>query len=327
MASILLAILMVGYVTQGPKGPPRDVVLRPGAGVAGIADTLARAHVIRWRWAFVAMAELTGAASRLKAGEYVFPGSAPLGAVIDALAHGRVLRRAVTIPEGFTSKAAAAVIDAEPSLTGAAPVAREGALLPDTYDVKRGEARADVVRRMASARDALLARLWATRAPSLPYANPEQAVTLASIVEKETAKPSERPRIAAIFVHRLEKGMRLESDPTIIYGLTSGAPLGHGLRVSELASRHAVQHLQGRRLAADADRQSGSRLPGGGAASRAGERPLFRRGWHGGPRLLGQLRRPPAQRRQVARDRGHADDRSGTMIALLFAPLCGARTV
>jgi UPF0755 protein len=89
---------------------------------------------------------------------------------------------------------------------------------------------------MRTAREALLARLWSERAPGLPYADPEQAVTLASIVEKETAKPAERPRIAAIFVHRLEKGMRLESDPTTIYGLTGGAPLGHGLRVSELAS-------------------------------------------------------------------------------------------
>ena len=116
------------------------------------------------------------------------------------------------------------------------PIAPEGALLPDTYDVKRGETRAAVIGRMRAARDALLARLWAARAPGLPYADPEQAVTLASIVEKETAKPSERPRIAAIFVHRLEKGMRLESDPTTIYGLTGGAALGHGLRVSELAS-------------------------------------------------------------------------------------------
>ena len=208
----------------------------PGSGVAKIADVLAKAHVIRWRAAFIVMAEATGAASRLKAGEYVFPSGAKLSAVIDTIAHGRVVRRAVTIPEGLTSKAAAAVIDAEPALVGDAPVAPEGALLPETYDVKRGETRADVVTRMRSARDKALADLWANRAPGLPYATPEQAVTLASIVEKETAKPSERPRIAAIFVHRLQKGMRLESDPTIIYGLTGGIPLGHGLRVSELAS-------------------------------------------------------------------------------------------
>jgi UPF0755 protein len=236
MAAALLLVLLVGSVTRGTNPSPSDVVLPPGAGVAKIADTLARAKVIRWRGAFIAWAEATGAAKRLKAGEYVFPSHSPLGQTVDMIARGQVVRRVVTIPEGLTSKAAAEIVDAEPTLVGEAPVAPEGALLPETYDVKPGETRADVVRRMTAARDTLLARLWAARATGLPYANPEQAVTLASIVEKETAKPSERPRIAAIFVHRLEKGMRLESDPTIIYGLTGGVPLGHGLRVSELAS-------------------------------------------------------------------------------------------
>ena len=236
MAVALVLILVVGSMTRGPNPAPSDVVLPPGAGVAKIADTLARTKVIRWRAAFIAWAEFTGAAKRLKAGEYVFRAHAPLGETIDMIARGQVVRRAVTIPEGLTSRAAAAIIDAETSLVGEAPVAPEGALLPDTYDVKLGETRADVVRRMRTARDVLLAKLWASRASGLPYAEPEQAVTLASIVEKETAKPSERSRIAAIFVHRLEKGMRLESDPTTIYGLTGGVPLGHGLRVSELAS-------------------------------------------------------------------------------------------
>jgi UPF0755 protein len=236
MAAALLVVLVVGSVTRGTNATPFDIVLPPGGGVAKIADALVRAKVIRSRAAFIAWAELSGSGARLKAGEYLFPPHAPLGEVVDMIAKGRVLRRSVTIPEGLTSKAAAAIVDAEPSLLGAAPVAPEGALLPDTYDVKRGETRAAVVGRMSAARDALLAKLWADRAPGLPYADPEQAVTLASIVEKETAKPAERPRIAAIFVHRLQKGMRLESDPTTIYGLTGGAPLGHGLRVSELAS-------------------------------------------------------------------------------------------
>jgi UPF0755 protein len=236
MGALLLTVFLIGAVTRGTNATPRDVVVLPGGGIARIADTLARAKVIRWRAAFIAWAEVTGAAKRLKAGEYVFPTRSPLGRTIDMIARGQVVRRAVTIPEGLTSKAAAEIIDAEPALVGETPVAPEGSLLPDTYDVKLGETRADVVSRMRAARDTLLARLWTARAPGLPYADPEQAVTLASIVEKETAKPSERPRIAAIFVHRLEKGMRLESDPTTIYGLTGGVPLGHGLRVSELAS-------------------------------------------------------------------------------------------
>jgi UPF0755 protein len=236
MAAALVIVLLLGSVTRGTNATPVDIVLPPGGGVSRIAGALARAKVIRSRAAFIAWAELSGAGARLKAGEYLFPAHAPLGEVVDTIAKGRVLRRSVTIPEGLTSKAAAAIVDAEPSLVGDAPVAPEGSLLPDTYDVKRGETRAAVIGRMRAARDALLARLWSERAPGLPYADPQQAVTLASIVEKETAKPSERPRIAAIFVHRLEKGMRLESDPTTIYGLTGGAPIGHGLRVSELAS-------------------------------------------------------------------------------------------
>jgi UPF0755 protein len=113
----------------------------------------------------------------------------------------------------------------------------EGAVLPETYEVRRGDDRSAVLRRMIEARDKELAVLWAHRSPGLPYRSPEDAVTLASIVEKETAKPDERPRIAAIFINRLRAGMRLESDPTTVYGLTGGRPLGHGLRVSELQSQ------------------------------------------------------------------------------------------
>ena len=218
----------------GRASPP--VVVPPGAKVSLIGDILRKNLVVRSKLAFVLLAEVSGKASHLKAGEYQFGPKTSLSDAIDILARGRVIRRAVTIPEGLSSKAAAEIIQAAPNLVGVAPVAPEGALLPDTYYLKLGESRADVVRRMEAAEDTLLKRSWAARAPGLPYKTPVQAVTLASIVEKETAKPSERPRIAAIFVHRLEKGMRLESDPTTIYGLTGGAPLGHGLRASELAS-------------------------------------------------------------------------------------------
>lgn len=238
-AIVLLGLLPLLFVallqTKGPGGGPRDVVVPPGVGVGRIGGILASAGAVRSSLTFVFAAEITGSAWKLKAGEYEFPGATSVWRVADMIARGQVVRRAVTIPEGMTSKAASAVLDANPFLSGRAPIAPEGSLLPDTYDVKLGETRADVVRRMNAARDRVLDHLWAARAAGLPYANPEQAVTLASIVEKETAKPSERPRIAAIFVHRLQKGMRLESDPTTIYGLTGGVPLGHGLRVSELA--------------------------------------------------------------------------------------------
>jgi UPF0755 protein len=121
-------------------------------------------------------------------------------------------------------------------LTGVAPAPPEGSVLPETYEARRGDERSAVLRRMMDARDRVLAELWAHRREGLPFKSPEEAVILASIVEKETGKPDERPRIAAVFLNRLAKNMRLESDPTVIYGLTGGRPLGHGIRESELQS-------------------------------------------------------------------------------------------
>ncbi len=228
------------YEGQGPAaargGRVTDVILRQGAGLPEIAATLHRAHVISSPSLFIAAAQMTGAARRLKAGEYAFVSRASMAKVMAAIEGGKVVRHLVTIPEGVTSDAVVGILMRENFLTGSAPVPPEGAVLPETYQVQRGEDRAEVLQRMITARDRLLASLWVHRRAGLPYQTPEQAVILASIVEKETAKPDERPRIAAVFINRLEKGMRLESDPTTIYGLTRGVPLGHGLRVSELAS-------------------------------------------------------------------------------------------
>jgi UPF0755 protein len=146
----------------------------------------------------------------------------------------------VTVPEGVTSAHAVAILARHPVLTGSAPVPPEGALLPETYDVQRGDDRAAVLNRMMEARDKVLVDLWANRQAGLPISTPEEAVILASIVEKETGIAAERPQVAAVFVNRLRRGMRLESDPTIIYGLSKGEPLldaagrRRGLRRSEL---------------------------------------------------------------------------------------------
>ena len=230
--------LWLAWLVGGParNGKVADLVLPSGVSVTEIAARLRRARVIRSEFLFVATAEFTRAAGRLKAGEYAFAPGVSLWRVIATIAEGRIVRRQVTVPEGVTSAWVARRLASDPVLTGAVTTPPEGALLPDTYAVGWGEARSAVMARMMAARDRLLARLWAVRAPNLPYAKPEQAVTLASIVEKETALPAERPRIAGLFVNRLRAGMRLESDPTVIYGLTGGAPLGHGLRASELAA-------------------------------------------------------------------------------------------
>ena len=246
LAVVALAVVVVGlwalaaYQGPGPaarSGASTDVILRQGAGLPEIAATLARAHVIASPSIFVAAAQLTGAARRLKAGEYDVVSRAPMARILADIQAGRVVRHFVTVPEGVTSDTVVAILMRTPYLSGAAPVPPEGSVLPETYEVQRGEDRAAVLQRMMDARDRLLGMLWAHRRAGLPYASPEQAVIMASIVEKETAKADERPRIAAVFINRLNKNMRLESDPTTIYGLTGGRPLGHGLRVSELASQ------------------------------------------------------------------------------------------
>jgi len=205
---------------------------------------LEQGGAIRSASVFAAAAQVTGAARELKAGEYEFPSRASVAEVLDRVRHGRIVRHFVTIPEGVTSETAVDILMANAVLEGSAPVPSEGAILPETYDVERGEDRAIVLKRMMDARDRQLSDLWAKRRADLPLATPEEAVILASVVEKETALPSERPRIAAVFVNRLQQGIRLESDPTIIYGLTRGKPLGRGLRQSELDRPNAWNTYQ-----------------------------------------------------------------------------------
>ncbi len=225
------------YAAPGPRarvGTATTVILAKGAHTSEIAADLERAGVIRSGAIFMAAAEVTGAAKALKAGEYAFASKASLAAVIRKLRTGDVVHHRVTIPEGTTSRQAVDILMHVDVLTGDIPTPPEGALLPETYDVVRGETRAAVLQRMMDADDRLLAQLWASRRKGLPYTRIEQAVILASIVEKETALDAERPLVAGVYLNRLSQGMKLEADPTVIYGLNGGAPLGHGIRESEL---------------------------------------------------------------------------------------------
>ena len=157
---------------------------------------------------------------------------------------GNVVRQ-VVVPEGLTSWQVVELLKARPELTGeVAEVPAEGSLAPAGYDFQRGDERADVIARMQAQQEEILAAAWAGRAADLPLRSPEELLTLASIVEKETGVPEERARVASVFVNRLRRGMRLQTDPTVIYGITSGeGALGRGLRASELATRDALQHL------------------------------------------------------------------------------------
>lgn len=238
----LIAALLIAwsvFYAPGPTAPDGGehtiVTLPSGAGVGAIAANLKAAGVIRSTDMFKAAATLTGADRKLRAGEYEVPSGASLRSVLVLLVEGRVVRHFVTLPEGWSSAQAVDILNRQPLLTGTVEATpEEGTLWPETYEISRGEARASVLARMQVARDRNLDRLWAGRGPSTVVRTKEEAVILASIVEKETAVAAERPRVAAVFSNRLRRGMRLESDPTIVYGITQGRPLGRGIRRSEL---------------------------------------------------------------------------------------------
>ena len=237
---LIIALVAAWSVFYAPGPSAREgestvVSLPSGAGVSAIAATLKSAGVIRSTDMFKAAATLTGADRKLRAGEYEVPTKASLRSVLVLLVEGRVVRHYVTLPEGWSSAQAVEILNNQTILTGTIDaIPEEASLWPDTYEIGRGDTRASVIARMRRARDENLARLWAARSPATVVRSPEEAMILASIVEKETGVAAERPRVAAVFTNRLRSGMRLESDPTIEYGITRGVPLRRGLRRSEL---------------------------------------------------------------------------------------------
>ena len=223
-------------------------MVAPGDHVAVIAQHLAEAGVVSNADLFRIGLRIRNLQGDLKAGEYAFPAHASMADVAGIVAGGKSIQHKLTAAEGLTSKMIYDIVVADKVLTGdAGAVPDEGTLLPETYLFTRGTTRAELLKRMAKARDKLLDRLWAARAGGLPVKTRQDAVTLASIVEKETAIPEERRHVAAVFVNRLKLGMKLQSDPTIIYDVTGGYPLGRGIRESELkrASPHNTYVIPG----------------------------------------------------------------------------------
>lgn len=214
-----------------------QVFLLPhGTGLNATAARLHDAGLISSTLIFRLAMRATEQSNSLKAGEYTIPAGASMAEVASILESGKSILHKVTLAEGLTSWEIMQVIMADPVLTGEeVDVPREGSLLPETYLFTRGTSRAEIIEQMQAAHDEVAERLWDARAENLPIDTLEEAVILASIVEKETGLAAERPRVAAVFVNRLRRGMRLQSDPTIIYGLTDGkGPLGHAIRRSEL---------------------------------------------------------------------------------------------
>ncbi len=237
-AGALWFYLQSRYEAPGPLSAETVVVVPRGAGLAAIADRLAAAGVIADPALFRIGVRLFGDARALQAGEYAFPPAASMQDAAELIASGRTVVHRLTVPEGLTSVEVVALLQAAEPLDGAIEaVPPDGALLPETYHFHRGDSRAAVLQRMDEAMDAALEELWDKRAPNLPLNTPEEALVLASIIEKETGVDAERPLVGGVFVNRLRKGMPLQSDPTVVYGITQGkAPLGRSLTRNDLAS-------------------------------------------------------------------------------------------
>ena len=222
----------------GPSTADTTVVIASGTSVGGISHQLEEAEVIRDARTFYWRARFLPQGQVLKAGEYKFPAAISAEDAMRMMIEGTVVQYSVTIPEGLTSFQILARITAAPDLEGGVPTAlpEEGSLMPETYQFNRGDTRAEIVARMAQAMDDTMAELWPKRAKDLPLSTPQEAITLASIVEKETGLAAERPRVAAVFINRLRQGIPLQSDPTIIYFLAGGkGPLDRGLTYDDLA--------------------------------------------------------------------------------------------
>ncbi|MCH8490063.1 MAG: endolytic transglycosylase MltG [Oceanicaulis sp.] len=223
------------FEAPGPSQEQTTLMLPRGAGLIAIAGQLEREGVIEDARLFRLMVQIDQGERSLRAGEYRIPEAASMRDVYALLREGRTLMHPVTAAEGLTTAMIVRIVEASDVLTGEITrIPPEGALLPETYMVDRGTPRQAVIDRMEAAQAELLAQAWPSRAENLPYATPEEAIIIASIVEKETSVASERPLVASVFVNRLRRGMRLQSDPTIIYGITQGEPLGRGIRRSEL---------------------------------------------------------------------------------------------
>ena len=246
--AILLGLIALGVAAAGagwgyrvyhqPAGTlePVDLVIEPGTSLKTIAALLEANGLVADARVFLIGARFDPRHRRLTAGEYRFPPQVTASEILDKLASHDVVRRTVTVPEGLSSHEVVSLLNGAVHLSGTiAVVPAEGALLPETYSYTRGTDRITILNRMAESMNDLKAQVWDARAETLPIKTWEEAVILASIVEKETGVAAERGKVAGVFMNRLRKGMRLQSDPTVVYGITRGKrPLGRKLLRSDL---------------------------------------------------------------------------------------------
>jgi len=244
--SIILILAVAGGVawsygkhkfeTPGPLDREKLVNIPKGLGLRDIADLLARENVIEQPWVFIGGVLVLKAKDDMKYGEYKFAKQVTLREAIETIIEGKVVQHAFTIPEGLTSEQIVTRLAEVDFLAGnIREIPKEGTLLPETYSFPRGATREQVIQRMQTAHRRALQEIWERRSADLPVKTPEALVTLASIVEKETGRPDERSRVAAVFVNRLRQRIKLQADPTIIYGLVGGkGTLGRPIMRSEI---------------------------------------------------------------------------------------------
>jgi len=219
----------------GPLEKPVPMIIEEGASLGRVSESLAYVGAIDGagpKWYY--LARVFGSSDPIQAGEFEIPAGASGSFVLDLLQHGRPVQRLITVTEGMPSVIVQEKLAAIPHLTGTAPLPPEGSVLPDSYGYQRGETRAAVIKRMQAAMTRTIDELWAKRKPTCLVNSKEEAVTLASIVEKETGKPAERRTVAGVYCNRLRIGMKLDADPTVIYPITRGKPLGRRIKRSEL---------------------------------------------------------------------------------------------
>jgi len=236
---ILAALLAIYFLwwAPGPKLGPHDVMVPEGASLGSVSRLLAKEGAIPGTAkTYYVMARIFGSGDPIQAGEFEIPRGMGGAAILDLLQHGRPAQRLVTVTPGMPAIIVSENLAANRYLTGALPPIEEGSVLPDSYGYQRGDTRAALVKRMQSAMTRTLDQLWPQRNTDCPVASKEQAVILASIVEKETGKASERPIVAGVYCNRLKIGMPLQADPTVIYPVTRGKPLGRRILKSELHS-------------------------------------------------------------------------------------------
>jgi UPF0755 protein len=216
------------------------IVIPEGSSLGSVARKLEKEGAIPGTAkTYYAMARLLGSHDPIQAGEFAIPKGMGGAAILELLQHGKPVQRLITVTEGMPAIIVSEKLAANPYLAGPTPAIEEGSLLPDSYGYQRGEARSALVTRMKAAMSKAIAQLWPTRSTDCPVATPDQALILASIVEKETGKPGERAMVAGVYCNRLRIGMKLDADPTFIYPITKGKPLGRRPLRSEVHARNS----------------------------------------------------------------------------------------